>query len=74
METATGITRIAVNDIEVNPKQPRRDFDEQALNELAESIKMHDIIQPVTVSKLANGKYRLISGERRWRARKKWRD
>ncbi|MCR6722059.1 MAG: ParB/RepB/Spo0J family partition protein [Chitinophagaceae bacterium] len=70
VETATGITRIAVNDIEVNPKQPRRDFDEQALNELAESIKMHDIIQPVTVSKLANGKYRLISGERRWRASK----
>lgn len=70
VETATGITRIAVSDIEVNPKQPRRDFDEQALKELADSIKMHDIIQPVTVSKLANGKYRLISGERRWRASK----
>ena len=40
----------------------------QALKELAASIKMHDIIQPVTVSKLANGKYRLISGERRFRA------
>src|SRR3712207_8563392 len=50
--------------IETNPKQPRRDFDEQALNELATSIRLHDIIQPVTVSKLHGNKYRLISGER----------
>lgn len=70
VETATGINRIPISDIETNPKQPRRDFDEQALKELAESIKLHDIIQPVTVSKLASGKYRLISGERRWRASK----
>ena len=67
-ENATGINRISIADIEPNPKQPRRDFDEQALQELANSIKLHDIIQPVTVSKLSNGKYRLISGERRWRA------
>ena len=53
-----------------NPKQPRRDFDEQALQELANSIKLHDIIQPVTVSKLHGNKYRLISGERRLRAAK----
>jgi ParB family transcriptional regulator, chromosome partitioning protein len=70
VENATGTNRISVNDIEANPKQPRRDFDEKALAELAESIKLHDIIQPVTVSKLANGKYRLISGERRLRASK----
>lgn len=70
VDNVTGITRIAVDDIEVNPKQPRRDFDEQALKELSESIRMHDIIQPVTVSKTASGKYRLISGERRWRASK----
>ncbi|RXK62752.1 ParB/RepB/Spo0J family partition protein [Lacibacter luteus] len=69
-EAATGILRIPVANIEINPKQPRRDFDEQALKELSESIKMHDIIQPVTVSKLPSGKYRLISGERRWRASK----
>ncbi len=69
-ETVTSISRIPVSEIEVNPKQPRRDFDEQALNELAESIKMHDIIQPITVSKTATGKYRLIAGERRWRASK----
>jgi len=70
VEAATTIQRIPVTDIEPNPKQPRRDFDEQALQELASSIKMHDLVQPVTVSKLASGKYRLISGERRWRASK----
>lgn len=70
IETATHISRIPVADIETNPKQPRHDFDEQSLNELAQSIKQHDIIQPVTVSKMANGKYRLISGERRLRASK----
>jgi len=68
VENATGITRIPLADIETNPKQPRRDFDEQALQELSQSIKLHDIIQPVTVAKLPSGKYRLISGERRWRA------
>lgn len=62
--------RIALDQIEVNPKQPRKDFDEKALQELAESIRLHDIIQPVTVSRLPNGKYRLISGERRFRASK----
>jgi ParB family chromosome partitioning protein len=70
VETATGVNRISVEEIETNPKQPRRDFDEQALNELAASVKKHDIIQPITVSKLSSGKYRLISGERRWRAAK----
>jgi ParB family transcriptional regulator, chromosome partitioning protein len=70
MESVTGMLRISINDIETNPKQPRRDFDEQALSELASSIKLHDIIQPITVSKLPGGKYRLISGERRFRASK----
>lgn len=69
-EAVTGIIRIPISDIDINPKQPRRDFDEQALKELADSIKMHDIIQPVTISKVSTGKYRLISGERRWRASK----
>jgi len=63
-------SRILITQIEVNPKQPRHDFDEQALQELADSIKTHDIIQPITVALLANGKYRLISGERRLRASK----
>ncbi|MBN8880229.1 MAG: ParB/RepB/Spo0J family partition protein [Chitinophagaceae bacterium] len=70
VETATATNRIPVEQVEPNPKQPRRDFDEQALKELSESIKLHDIIQPITVSKLPSGKYRLISGERRWRASK----
>ena len=68
VESATGMIRIAIDQIETNPKQPRHDFDEQALNELAASIRIHDIIQPITVSKLPSGKYRLISGERRYRA------
>ena len=70
VEQAAVSTRIALNQIEVNPKQPRHDFDEADLNELAASIKMHDIIQPLTVSKLPNGKFRLIAGERRLRASK----
>ncbi|MBL7750025.1 MAG: ParB/RepB/Spo0J family partition protein [Chitinophagaceae bacterium] len=70
VDTVTGVTRIPIDTIETNPKQPRRDFDETALQELANSIRIHDIIQPVTVSKLPSGKYRLISGERRWRASK----
>ncbi len=64
------ITRIPVEQIVVNPKQPRRDFDEQALKELSESILLHDIIQPVTVVKINPTKYQLVSGERRWRASK----
>ena len=70
IEQVTHTSRISINDIQINPKQPRRDFDEQALNELAASIKLHDIIQPLTVTKLAGGKYRLIAGERRLRASK----
>ena len=70
VEAVTTIQRIPINEIETNPKQPRKDFDEQALQELSASIKLHDIVQPITVSKLPSGKYRLISGERRWRASK----
>lgn len=70
VQKSTGTIRIPISDIELNPKQPRRDFDEQALNELAASIKIHDIIQPLTVARLAGNKYRLIAGERRFRASK----
>ncbi len=70
MEQASVSMRIALDQIEVNPKQPRHDFDDIELRELAASIKMHDIIQPLTVSRLPNGKYRLIAGERRLRAAK----
>jgi ParB family transcriptional regulator, chromosome partitioning protein len=66
-EAATNISRIPLEQIKPNPRQPRKDFNEKALKELAESIKQHDIIQPVTVMVTANG-YQLISGERRFRA------
>jgi ParB family chromosome partitioning protein len=69
VEKVTTTIRVPVEQIEVNPKQPRHHFDEQALNELANSIKLHDIIQPLTVSKTGD-KYRIIAGERRWRAAK----
>ena len=59
---------IRIESIEVNPNQPRTKFDEEALKELAESIKTYGLIQPITVRPIANGKYQLISGERRLRA------
>ena len=62
--------RIPLGMIEANPDQPRHDFDETTLSELAASVKMHDIIQPLTVTKLTNGRYRIIAGERRFRAAK----
>jgi len=67
-QTTNTIARIRLDQIVVNPKQPRRDFDEQALRELSESIKLHDVIQPVTVIKTGPSSYQLISGERRLRA------
>lgn len=54
--------------IEPNPDQPRRDFDEEELQALADSISVHGIIQPLTVRELPSGYYQIIAGERRWRA------
>jgi ParB family chromosome partitioning protein len=59
---------IAVELISPNPKQPRRHFDEEALEELADSVRVLGVIQPVTVKHEADGRYTIISGERRWRA------
>jgi ParB family chromosome partitioning protein len=70
VEEITSAARINIDQIQVNPKNPRKDFNENALKELASSIKSHDIIQPLTVSKTASGKYQLIAGERRFRAAK----
>ena len=67
---AGAIAQIEIDKIETNPFQPRTDFDESALNELAESIKKQGVIQPVTVRKMGYDKYQLISGERRLRASK----
>jgi len=65
-----GTTEISISHIEVNPFQPRTHFDQEALLELAESIKVHGIIQPITVRRLARDQYQLISGERRYQASK----
>lgn len=62
------IAVIKIKNIETNPFQPRTNFEEIALQELADSIKQHGIIQPITVRKLGYDKYQLISGERRFRA------
>lgn len=64
------INEIPLTEIETNPFQPRQHFDQEALKELAESIKVHGIIQPITVRKLAPHQYQLISGERRFQASK----
>jgi ParB family chromosome partitioning protein len=65
---SSNLNELPIAEIEVNPFQPRQDFDQEALRELAESIKVHGIIQPVTVRKLARNQYQLISGERRYQA------
>jgi len=64
------INEIKLSEIEVNPFQPRTDFDQQALTELAESIKLQGLIQPITVRRVHAHSYQLISGERRLRASK----
>jgi len=70
IEKNTTTSNVGLDKIDVNPNQPRKDFDEEALSELAASIKMHGIIQPLTVTDIGNGRYRLIAGERRYRASK----
>lgn len=67
----SGIDHILVSQIETNPFQPRTHFDEEALNELAESIRIQGIIQPITVRQLSANQYQLISGERRYQASKR---
>jgi len=66
--TVGAIASISINQIEANPFNPRTHFEEDALDELSNSIKEHGIIQPLTVRKLGRDKYQLISGERRFRA------
>ncbi|MGN0166330.1 MAG: ParB/RepB/Spo0J family partition protein [Lachnospiraceae bacterium] len=66
-ENVSRETLVRISDIEPNKGQPRNNFDKDALNELAESIKIHGIIQPIVVRKTGNT-YEIIAGERRWRA------
>ncbi len=63
-----GAVKLNINDIEPNRGQPRKDFDETALSELADSIAQHGLIQPIVVKPTAQGRYSIIAGERRWRA------
>ncbi len=68
--THSGVSEISIEDIEANPEQPRKHFDEEALRELSDSIRNLGVIQPITVRETAHGKYQIISGERRYRASK----
>lgn len=65
---AAGSLYVDISQVENCSSQPRKSFDEAALAELAESIRLHGIIQPLTVRKLSSGYYQIIAGERRWRA------
>ena len=65
---AGGTVEVNINDIEPNRGQPRKDFDEKALSELADSIAQHGLIQPIVVKPTVDGRYSIIAGERRWRA------
>lgn len=67
-ETNTGVLEVDINKIKPNPNQPRKNFDEDALKDLAASIKVHGIVQPIVLNKNADGTYMIIAGERRWRA------
>ncbi|SFB93934.1 chromosome partitioning protein, ParB family [Parapedobacter composti] len=69
-KTAGTISAVSISRIAINPFQPRTDFDEEALRELADSIRLQGLIQPITVRQAADGTYQLISGERRLRAAK----
>lgn len=66
---ADSVTQLALAKVEPNPNQPRKAFDQQALEELAESIRLHGVITPITVRRgEKDGYYQIIAGERRWRA------
>ena len=64
----SGNVMLRLSSIEPNKNQPRKQFDQQALNELADSIRQHGVIQPLLVRPLSNGMYQIVAGERRWRA------
>ena len=69
-EGSSNLSEIAIEKIMSNPNQPRREFDEEALTELSNSIREIGIITPITLRQMSNGKYQIIAGERRWRAAK----
>ena len=65
--TKDSVVELKINDISPNSEQPRKNFDDEALSELADSIKENGVIQPIIVTKRGTG-YRIVAGERRWRA------
>ena len=67
-DVTAAISMVPINDIETNPFQPRKEFDDNSLEELAQSIREQGIITPITVRRMPDGKYQLIAGERRFRA------
>lgn len=69
-EPESGVRNIKLNLIEPNRKQPRKNFDDEKISALSESIKKHGLIQPIIITEGQNGMYRIIAGERRWRAAK----
>ena len=69
-EGSSNLNEIAIEQIVSNPNQPRREFDEEALAELSNSIREIGIITPITLRQMTDGKYQIIAGERRWRAAK----
>ncbi len=66
--SASNAVKLKLTEIEPNREQPRKQFDEDALNELAESISQHGVLQPLLVRPMRDGSYQLVAGERRWRA------
>ena len=67
-DSAEGAVRIKISEIEPNREQPRKEFDSEALSELADSISQHGVLQPLLLRPLLTGGYRIVAGERRWRA------
>ena len=67
-DSAEGAVRIKISEIEPNRDQPRKEFDSEALSELADSISQHGVLQPLLLRPLLTGGYRIVAGERRWRA------
>lgn len=68
LDTDGNVTTLRLTDIEPNKEQPRKQFDEDALSELSQSIAQHGVLQPLLVRPMTNGTYQLVAGERRWRA------
>ena len=65
---AGGVQEIAIGDIDPNPDQPRRVFQEESIAQLAQSIREQGVLQPILVTPEDGGRYRIVAGERRWRA------